>query len=92
MKESKQRPISTAPNLSAENEISELKAEIETLKSMLQTHSELDKKENTLWPSKIDYYNQPYSGSKLTGLTKDRNKIGSTEKHPELPKPTKNIS
>ena len=92
MKKSKQRPISTAPNLSAENEISELKAEIETLKSMLQTHSQLDKKEDTLWPSKIDYYNQPYSGSKLIGLTKDRNKIGSTDEHPELPKPTKNIS
>ena len=91
MKKSEPRPISTAPNLSTENEINELKAEIENLKSMLKAQNPVSSGES-IWPTQVDYYKQPYSGAKLTGLTKDRDKIGSTEEYSELPKPTKNLS
>lgn len=94
MKEPDEKPITTAPNLTVESEISELRAEIENLKSMLQSNNQPSKetKEESVWPSKIEYHEQPYSGARLIGLTKDRDNIGSTEEDPELPKPTRSVS
>ena len=81
----------TAPSLSTEERILELEAEIASLKQALDHRPPEDSNsENRL--REIRYHEQPFSNTRLSGLTKDRDKIGSTSDFEELPKPTTNIS
>ena len=81
----------TAPSLSAEERIRELEAEIASLKQALDHRPPEDSNsENRL--REIRYHEQPFSNARLSGLTEDRDRIGSTSDFEELPKPTTNIS
>ena len=87
----------TAPMLTAADEIEQLKAEVARLKAQLaaqvrdaaQASSGAPKANvDAPWPTEITYGQQPYSGARLAGITKQRDKVLRTDAFPELPKPT----
>ena len=81
----------TAPSLSAKERILELEAEIAQLKRSLDQRPPTSSTSETRL-SEILYYEQPFSNARLSGLTNDRDRIGSTGDFEELPKPTTNLS
>ncbi|MEM7016972.1 MAG: phytanoyl-CoA dioxygenase family protein [Pseudomonadota bacterium] len=80
--------VMTAPTLTAADEIAELRAEIDRLKSLLAEKEQSVDNEGA-WPNEITYDQYPYSGARLGGITKDRDSIRPTTDFDELPKPTK---
>ncbi|MCZ6620051.1 MAG: phytanoyl-CoA dioxygenase family protein [Gammaproteobacteria bacterium] len=79
--------VTTAPTLSAADEIAELKAENARLKTLL-LEQDLYEESGDEWPTEITYDQLPHSGARLGGFTKQREKIRSTTDFPELPQPT----
>ena len=79
--------VTTAPMLSAADEIAQLQAEVSRLKALLGQQGPTPG-DNRQWPTDITYGQQPYSGARLAGITKDRDKVQRTDDFPELPKPT----
>ena len=80
--------VTTAPTLSAAEEIAELKAEIARLKAMVDQSDGDSATPQREWPTKITYGEQPYSGARLGGITKRREKIRPSTDFPEVPSPT----
>lgn len=84
--------VSTAPTLSAADEIAGLRLEVERLRSQLAAQGEQASDEvtdNASWPTEINYHQYPYSDVTLGGITKkQRDKIRPTTDFPELPRPT----
>lgn len=79
--------VTTAPTLSAAEEIAELQAEITRLKGMLQAQAPTSDPD-AAWPDEISYADYPYSGARLGGITKDRDSIRPTTDFQGLPEPT----
>jgi ectoine hydroxylase-related dioxygenase (phytanoyl-CoA dioxygenase family) len=79
--------VTTAPTLSAADEISELRAELSRLKGLLGAQDRSLSQEMT-WPDAITYDAHPYSGARLTGITKDRQAVRPTTDFQGLPEPT----
>ena len=78
--------VTTAPVLSAADEIAGLRTEVARLKALLFRK---DQDEDVgPWPLEIDYADSPYSGSRLGGITKDHDGIRSTTDISGLPEPT----
>lgn len=87
-----QAGVTTAPTLSAAEEIAELKAENARLKTLLleqEQSPEPSEGSGDEWPTEITYDELPYSGARLGGITKQREKIRPTTDFPELPQPTR---
>lgn len=82
------RPVSTAPHLDMEHEIAELRAEIAYLRARLAQNPNSDTKDGE-WPSEITYGQQMRSLTQFAGISKDREAIGRTSEHHELPQPTR---
>ena len=81
--------VTTAPTLTAEEEIRELRNEVQRLRSLLQKNREAQDRAD--WPQSIEYYQQLYAGARLTGITKSRESIRSTADFEHLPKPTEDL-
>ena len=79
--------VTTAPTLSAADEISELRAEVNRLQGLLRAQDP-SASSGTSWPDEITYADYPYSGVRLTGITKDRQAVRPTTEFQELPEPT----
>jgi hypothetical protein len=79
--------VMTAPTLSAADEISELRAEVERLKARLAGRTPVSDNESA-WPTEITYGEFPYSSARLSGITKDRDAIRPTTDVTGLPEPT----
>ena len=80
--------VTTAPTLSAADEIAELKAENARLKTLLIGRELPSDDSEVEWPTEITYDQLPHSGARLAGITKQREKIRPTTDFPELPQPT----
>lgn len=81
--------VTTAPALSAADEIAELRVEIARLNERLVELEADDNAEPGEYPNEITYMDQPMSGVRLTGITKQRERIRPSTDFPELPAPTK---
>ena len=81
--------VTTAPTLTAEEEIRELRNEVQRLRSLLQKNGEAQDRAD--WPQSIEYHQQPYVGARLAGITKNRESIRSTSDFEYLPKPTEDL-
>ena len=82
-------PVSTAPHLSIENELAELRNENTRLRNLLAAATNGVAADPTdVWPETISYHDQPFSGARLAGITKDRTAIRASTDFAELPTPT----
>jgi ectoine hydroxylase-related dioxygenase (phytanoyl-CoA dioxygenase family) len=85
--------VNTAPTLTAADEIRDLQAEVARLKARLadtETGEEPgEEPEPGEYPKEINYNAQPMSGARLSGITKERDRIEPSTNYPELPAPTK---
>lgn len=81
--------VTTAPTLTAADEIAELRAEVERLNARLAEYENNDQAEPGEYPTEITYADQPMSGARLGGITKERERIRPSTDFPELPVPTK---
>jgi ectoine hydroxylase-related dioxygenase (phytanoyl-CoA dioxygenase family) len=90
----------TAPMLTAADEIAQLKQEVARLKAQLaatappaggkvNSGNSGDIGDNGEWPRELTYGQQPYSGARLGGITRQRERIRNTSEFPELPRPTR---
>jgi ectoine hydroxylase-related dioxygenase (phytanoyl-CoA dioxygenase family) len=70
--------------LSEHDELIELRREVARLQRQLDSTV----REGENWPMTIPYGEQPMSGSRLMGITRDRERIRPCTDFPELPKPT----
>jgi ectoine hydroxylase-related dioxygenase (phytanoyl-CoA dioxygenase family) len=80
--------IGTAPTLTAADEIAELRAEIARLRAASGGGGDSNTAGKANWPTAITYGEQPFSGARLGGITKHRERIRNTAQVPEFPKPT----
>ncbi|MEM7077065.1 MAG: phytanoyl-CoA dioxygenase family protein [Pseudomonadota bacterium] len=84
--------VSTAPYIDADRELDELRAENQRLRSLLRQHAihpDADVPSTIeTWPTAVEYDQQPLSGARLMGLTKDRERIRPASDFPELPRPS----
>lgn len=83
----KEEGVATGPLLTAADEIAELRAEIARLRSSSPSEA-IPATTRTDWPTEIDYADQPLSGARLGGITKQRERIRPSEDFPELPRAT----
>ena len=81
--------VNTAPTLSAAAEIAELRGEIRRLNEQLAELRADGDVETGEYPREITYMDQPMSGARLTGITKQRERIRPSPDFPELPSPTR---
>lgn len=81
--------VTTAPALSAADEIAELRLENARLNERLAELEGDDNAGQGEYPREITYADQPMSGARLTGITKQRERIRPSTDFPELPTPTK---
>ena len=84
--------VTTAPALSAADEIAELRVEVARLKARLAELEGEDQSESGEYPTEITYMDQPMSGARLGGITKQRERIRPSTEFPELPVPTRDRS
>lgn len=80
----KEAGVTTAPVLSEHDELLELRREVARLRRLLEPGVE----ENDSWPETIPYGEQPMSGARLMGITRERERIRPSSDFPELPAPT----
>ena len=80
----KEAGVTTAPALSEHDELLELRREVARLRRLLEPGVE----ENDSWPETIPYGEQPMSGARLMGITRDRERVRRSSDFPELPVPT----
>lgn len=83
--------VTTAPTLTATEEVEALRIEVTRLKRALELASS-DTGPSDNYPKEIDYGSAPISGARLMGLTKDRDHVRPSTDFPELPQPTINQS
>lgn len=81
--------VTTAPTLSATDEIAELRLENARLNERLAELEGDDNGDPGEYPREITYADQPMSGARLTGITKQRERIRPSTDFSELPTPTK---
>ena len=79
--------VTTAPMLTAADEIAQLQAEVARLKALLAGEAPAGSMPAP-WPTEINYGEQPHSGARLAGITRERDKVLRTDDFPELPRPT----
>lgn len=82
--------VSTAPSPSAADEIAELRQEIARLRAQLgggASSAPCD-----AWPLTITYGDQPYSGARLSGISRQRERVRPSTDFPELPRPTRDAT
>ncbi len=80
--------VTTAPALSAADEIAELRNEVARLNARLAELEADEAGESSEYPTEITYADQPMSGTRLVGITKQRERIRPSTDFPELPTPT----
>jgi ectoine hydroxylase-related dioxygenase (phytanoyl-CoA dioxygenase family) len=90
----KDQGVTTAPTPSAAEEIAQLRAEIERLQAVIATgtpegEAGADRVAEGAWPRRITYGRQVHSGSQLSGLSRERERIRPSTDFPELPAPTR---
>lgn len=92
----KEQGVTTAPTPSAEEEIAQLRAEVERLRAVVaagapDVEARLDDagQDGASWPTRITYGRQIHSGPRLSGLSRDRERIRPSTDFPELPAPTR---
>ena len=81
--------VTTAPTPTAEEEIRELRNEVQRPRSLLQKNRETQDRAD--WPQSINTTNNPGAGARLSGITKNRESIRSTADFEYLPKPTEDL-
>lgn len=81
--------VTTAPALSAADEIAELRSEVARLNARVAELEEGEGEESGEYPATITYADQPMSGARLAGITKQRDRIRPSTDFLELPVPTK---
>jgi len=89
--------VTTAPLVTQDSEIAELRAEVERLKRQLAEARGLSSEPEASAASPgnattIPYADQPYSGARLTGITRDRDRIRPSSDFPELPVATRDMA
>ncbi|MEO2177135.1 MAG: phytanoyl-CoA dioxygenase family protein [bacterium] len=86
--------VSTAPTPTAEDEVTELRAEVERLRALLdqsdQSEESGEGEPDGEYPAEINYGEAKRSGARLLGITEHRGKIRRSSDFPHLPKATTN--
>ena len=85
-----EQDVSTAPSPSVAEEIVALRREVEQLRARLGEAVPVIA-EAGLWPRRITYADQIWSGSRLSGITKQRERVRPSSDFPELPQPSRDM-
>lgn len=92
-----QQGVNTAPTLSGEDEVAELRAEVARLRALLGEQEEAEGRAGDVAAPAggIPYHRKHFSGARLTGITKAQLKAGrvrETTDFPYLPKPETDLA